>query len=75
MKERILDFTKEPKEDNIKHALIDAYYVILDMLSEEDENKVNADFKNYMEECKKQGKDYTPAYLWALQRIKTTYEN
>lgn len=69
MKEKVFDFTKIPEDKSTESAMSNAWAIIIDMLSEEDEAKLSSDFKLYRDNCVKNEDEYIPAYLWTLQRI------
>lgn len=72
MKERVFDFSKRSDDKDMEAAIANAWAIIIDMLPEEDENKLKIEFNKYMEDCKVQGIEYLPAYLWTLQRVKVS---
>jgi hypothetical protein len=72
MKERAFDFSKRSDDKDMESAIANAWAIIIDMLPEEDENKLKVEFNKYMEDCKSKGIEYLPAYLWTLQRVKVS---
>jgi hypothetical protein len=72
MKGKVFDFTKRPENKDEEAALANAWAIIMDGLSVEDEERLHEEFATYRDNCIKQGVEYTPAYLWSLQRVKVS---
>jgi hypothetical protein len=73
VKKRIFNFDTVPYDEDREACYTNVWAVIMDMLPEEDENKLKEDFEWYKNDCIRHGVEYIPAYLWALQRIKVNY--
>lgn len=58
----------EPESEAEKIMMVSAHYWVLSQLSQEEQDQIINEYREYAESEHEKGNEITPAYIWLLKR-------